>query len=154
MSSFGPMNTANPNTPGLAQYNGNPSNFKAFNTTPQYNNAAAQIGANTSNQQQQAQGRLAAMGAGRSAGAARQAQDIGAQGSQQLANFGANAAQQSFQDQLSQMNAANQFGLGNAQLGNAIYGNEATNNNIELARRQAANSALLGPALGALFGAA
>ena len=117
---------------GFTQFD--PSKYAAFNTSPQYNAAAAQISANTGNQQQQALGRAAQLGAGRSAGTQRALQDVGAQGAQQLNQFGANAAQQSFQDQMQQWQGQNQYNtnLNQAQMQNfnnqnAAYQNEQAN---------------------------
>lgn len=151
MSGLGPTRTGQPTATSIPTYNNDLSQFQGFDTSQQANNAAAGIGADTAVQQAQAQARASAMGAGRSAGTARTQQDIGAQGAQNLGNFRANAAQQSFQDQMKQLLANNQFQLGAFQGANQKYGNEAAEHETEIAQRQKALNPFIG-SLGSMFG--
>lgn len=150
-STLGPLRTGQPNAMSLPTFQGDPSKYAAFDYSPQINQAAAGIGEDIGLQQSRALGRAAQLGAGRSSGSARTLRDIEAKGQQSLAGVRANAAQQSFQDQLKQMFAENQFSLGVGQLENQKYANEIAARQNEQARRDAALKGLFGPIAG-LFG--
>lgn len=137
-SSFGPTKYGQPSVPGSATFQNNPSQYQAFNTSPQYHQAAAQIGQNTGQAQTNNLANLAQMGAGRSAGANRMFQDTAATGENQANQFASNADAQSFQQQLDQQNENNQFNLGEQQLQQQQYKESADLQNQETAQRKAA----------------
>jgi hypothetical protein len=133
---FGPTQFGMPSTPTAATYNNNPSSYTAFNQTPLMNQATASTNAEVGNQQRQEQGQANAAGAGRSSGNNAAQRDISAQGQNVVANQNLNAAQNSFNQQLEQQNAQNNWGLQEQNLAQDQYKTSAGLTLGEQANRQ------------------
>lgn len=151
---FGPMKYGQPSTSmeSPAVYNNNPGSFAAFNNQPLSNIANANTAASIGNQQRQLQGQATAAGEGRSAGNNAAQRDIAAQGQNTIANTNLQGAQNSFNQQLEQQNASNQFAQQAQALGQAAYGQQAALYNQQIANRQAAIGNLPGGGLINVFG--
>lgn len=147
----GPMQFGQSPSVSNAQYVNNPGQYTAFNTTPMMNQAAANTNANIANQQRNQQAQATAAGAGRSAGNSAAMRDIAAGGENAIANQNLGAAQNTFNQQLGQQNAQNQFNLSEQQNELAKYNAENQNFLNEQALRRQQTGQLPGGGLINLF---
>ncbi len=144
-SPWGPERYSQPKSPTAATLINNPSQFAAFNTSPQATRATAAINSNTAQQQNLAGAKLASMGAGRSSGADRKMMDISAQGQNTAADVQRAMAQASFEDQLRQQAEANNFNIANAGLAQQQYKTDTGLYQAEQASRRNALQSAFGP---------
>jgi hypothetical protein len=149
---FGPTQYGAPTTPSNQKFINNPGQYQAFNQTPLMNMATANTNAEIGNQQRQSASAYNANGAGGSSGAAAAQRDIAAQGQNAVAGQNLNAAENSFNQQLAQEGANNNFNTTEQGLQNNQYGTQAALYNQQTANRQAAMDQLPGGQYINLFG--
>jgi len=113
---WGPKTDWSKQVPQVADYLNDPSKYQSFDTSELANRASADIYENVGNSQARNLGRLAQMGAGRSAGANRLLQNTQATGDKQMGDLKGKFALQGWQDKLSQMAQENAFNLNSSGL--------------------------------------
>lgn len=118
-----PLSTLNPNS-----YISNPNGYAAFDTSGLSNSAISNANAQGENQIAQAKAQAAGAGGGRSTGAQNAVNGIQSGLGQNAQNVLSNNAYKTFESQLGQMNAQNQFNLGASGLENQAYGAQSAGN--------------------------
>jgi hypothetical protein len=132
-------NTTQLSNIGPGSYISNPNQYQSFDTSGLNNSAISQSNAQGANQIAQAKAQAAGMGGGRSSGVQNTVNGIQTGLGQNAQNITNQNALLSYQQQLAQQNAQNQFNLGSGALQNQAYTAQA---NGQLANSNANNQTL------------
>ncbi len=135
----------NANQPQNQTFLKDPSLYKGFDTSKLATRALAGIGEDIGNEQARTLARASQMGGGRSAGVNRQLADVAALGENRAADVRNQMASKSFDQQLQQLAAANQFNLTQQGLQQQQYATEQALAADERASRRDALTKAFGP---------